>query len=109
MIRLAAAAMLLTAMLGSASFAATAQQKAATCKFGADNQKLTGAARAKFMKEKAEAAKLREEQAKQDRLRRVSEAVDAADDAYETDDPARAEQMAEEAAKKLQEQKPPRR
>jgi hypothetical protein len=51
MIRFAAAAVLLTAMLGSSSFAATAQQKAATCKFGADNQKLTGAARAKFLKD----------------------------------------------------------
>ena len=50
MIRLVAAAVLLTATLGSPSFAATAQQKAATCKFGADNQKLTGAARAKFIK-----------------------------------------------------------
>jgi psiF repeat len=51
MIRFAAAAVLLTAMLGSPSFAATAQQKTATCKFGADNQKLTGAARTKFMKD----------------------------------------------------------
>jgi hypothetical protein len=51
MIRLAAAAVVLTAVLGSPSFAATAQQKMATCKFGADNPKLTGAARAKFMKD----------------------------------------------------------
>ncbi len=50
MIRLAAA-VVLTALLGSPSFAASAQQKMATCKFGADNQKLTGAARAKFMKD----------------------------------------------------------
>jgi len=50
MIRLVAAAVLLTATLGAPSLAATAQQKAATCKFGADNQKLTGAARAKFIK-----------------------------------------------------------
>ena len=52
MIRLAAAAaaaVLMIATPGSA-FAATAQQKAATCKFGADSQKLAGAARAKFMK-----------------------------------------------------------
>jgi hypothetical protein len=28
----------------------TAKEKAATCKFGADDQKLAGAARAKFMK-----------------------------------------------------------
>ena len=51
MIRLAIAAGLLTVMLGSPSFAATAQQKMATCKFGADNQKLTGAQRAKFIKD----------------------------------------------------------
>jgi hypothetical protein len=51
MIRLAIAAGLLTVMLGSSSFAATAQQKAATCKFGADNQKLTGSQRAKFIKD----------------------------------------------------------
>jgi hypothetical protein len=50
MIRLAAAAVLLTATLGSPSFAATSQQKAATCKFGADSQKLAGAARTKFIK-----------------------------------------------------------
>jgi hypothetical protein len=51
MIRLAIAAGLLTVMLGSPSFAVTPQQKAATCKFGADNQKLTGPARAKFIKD----------------------------------------------------------
>jgi len=51
MIRLAIAAGLLTVTLGSWSFAATAQQKAATCKFGADNQKLTGSQRAKFIKD----------------------------------------------------------
>ena len=51
MIRLAIAAGLLTMTLGSSSFAATAQQKMATCKFGADNQKLTGAKRAKFIKD----------------------------------------------------------
>jgi hypothetical protein len=51
MIRLAIAAGLLTAMLGSPSFAVTAQQKMATCKFGADNQKLTGSQRAKFIKD----------------------------------------------------------
>jgi hypothetical protein len=32
------------------SFAVTAKDKMATCKFGADDQKLTGAARSKFMK-----------------------------------------------------------
>ena len=39
------------AVLPSApSFAVTAKEKAATCKFGADDQKLAGAARAKFLK-----------------------------------------------------------
>ncbi len=38
-------------MLPSApSFAVTAKEKMATCKFGADDQKLAGAARTKFMK-----------------------------------------------------------
>ncbi len=32
------------------AFAATPQQKMATCKFGADSQKLSGSARAKFLK-----------------------------------------------------------
>ncbi len=52
MIRLAAVvtAVLLAATPGLPALAATAQQKAATCKFGADSQKLAGAARAKFMK-----------------------------------------------------------
>ena len=41
----------LIAMLPSApSFAVTAKEKMATCKFGADDQKLQGAVRAKFMK-----------------------------------------------------------
>jgi hypothetical protein len=41
----------LIAMLPSApSFAVSAKEKMATCKFGADDQKLQGAARAKFMK-----------------------------------------------------------
>jgi hypothetical protein len=34
----------------SPSFAATAKDKMATCKFGADDQKLQGAARSAFMK-----------------------------------------------------------
>jgi psiF repeat len=51
MIRLAVAAGLLTTMLVSPSFAVNAQQKMATCKFGADNQKLTGAQRAKFIRD----------------------------------------------------------
>jgi hypothetical protein len=50
MIRYAVVAGLLTVMLPSApSFAVTAQQKMVTCKFGADNQKLQGAARKTFM------------------------------------------------------------
>jgi hypothetical protein len=44
-------ATVLIAVLPSApSFAVTAKEKAATCKFGADDQKLAGAARTKFMK-----------------------------------------------------------
>jgi len=44
-------AVVLIAVLPSApSFAVTAKEKAATCKFGADDQKLAGAARAKFLK-----------------------------------------------------------
>ncbi|HWW62596.1 MAG TPA: hypothetical protein VN181_14580 [Thermoanaerobaculia bacterium] len=72
-------------------------------------KKRSDEARAKFMKEKAETDRQHAEQAKQDRLRRANEAAEAAADAYDTEDPAQAEQMAEEAAKKLQEQKPPRR
>jgi hypothetical protein len=50
MIRYAVVAGLLTALLPSApSLALTPQQKMATCKFGADNQKLVGAARQSFM------------------------------------------------------------
>ncbi len=41
----------LIAMIPSApSFAVTAKEKMATCKFGADDQKLQGAARTKFLK-----------------------------------------------------------
>jgi hypothetical protein len=44
-------ATVLIAVLPSApSFAVTAKDKMATCKFGADDQKLAGAARTKFMK-----------------------------------------------------------
>ncbi len=35
---------------GTPALAVTAKQKMETCKFGADDQKLTGAARAAFMK-----------------------------------------------------------
>ena len=49
--RYAFIAAMLIAMLPSApSSAVTAKDKMATCKFGADDQKLQGAARAKFMK-----------------------------------------------------------
>ena len=44
------AAVLLAALPSAPSFAVTAKEKMATCKFGADDQKLAGAARAKFMK-----------------------------------------------------------
>jgi psiF repeat-containing protein len=51
MIRFAVAAGLLTVMLGAPSFAVTSKEKMATCKFGADDQKLAGAQRAKFIKD----------------------------------------------------------
>jgi psiF repeat-containing protein len=44
------AAMLIAMLPGAPSFAVNAKDKMATCKFGADDQKLQGAARAKFMK-----------------------------------------------------------
>jgi hypothetical protein len=51
MIRYAAIAAVLGVMLpGVPSFALTAKDKMATCKFGADDQKLQGAARDAFMK-----------------------------------------------------------
>lgn len=51
MIRYAAIAAVLGVMLpGAPSFAVTAKDKMATCKFGADDQKLQGAARNAFMK-----------------------------------------------------------
>jgi len=49
--RYAFIAAMLIAMLPSApSLALTAKEKSVTCKFGADDQKLQGAARAKFLK-----------------------------------------------------------
>jgi hypothetical protein len=45
-----AAAMLIAMLPGGPSFAVTAKEKMATCKFGADDQKLAGAARASFLK-----------------------------------------------------------
>ena len=51
MIRYAAIAAVLGVMLPCVpSFAVTAKNKMATCKFGADDQKLQGAARDAFMK-----------------------------------------------------------
>ena len=44
------AAVLFTVLPSVPSFAVTAKDKMATCKFGADDQKLAGAARTKFMK-----------------------------------------------------------
>lgn len=40
----------LLAVTTTPSFAVSAKDKMATCKFGADDQKLTGAARSKFIK-----------------------------------------------------------
>ncbi len=51
MLRYAIAAVTLALMLPSSqSFAITSKAKMETCKFGADDQKLKGAARDKFMK-----------------------------------------------------------
>jgi hypothetical protein len=44
------AAVLAVMLTSSQSFALTSKAKMATCKFGADDQKLQGAARNKFMK-----------------------------------------------------------
>ena len=44
------AAMLIAMLPSAPSLAVTAKEKMATCKFGADDQKLQGAASAKFMK-----------------------------------------------------------
>ena len=44
------AAVLIVALPSAPSFAVTAKEKMATCQFGADDQKLVAAARAKFMK-----------------------------------------------------------
>ena len=44
------AVVLIVALPSAPSFAVTGKEKMATCKFGADDQKLAGAARAKFMK-----------------------------------------------------------
>jgi hypothetical protein len=51
MIRFAVAAGLLTVMFNAPSFAVTPKEKLATCQFGADDQKLAGAQRTKFIKD----------------------------------------------------------
>ncbi len=43
-------AVLIAVLPSAPSLAVTAKEKMATCKFGADDQKLQGAARAKFLK-----------------------------------------------------------
>jgi hypothetical protein len=43
------AAVLIAVLPSAPSFAVTAKEKAATCKFGADSQKLAGKARTAFM------------------------------------------------------------
>jgi hypothetical protein len=48
--RIFIAAILIAVLPSTPSFAVTAKDKMATCKFGADDQKLAGAARTKFMK-----------------------------------------------------------
>jgi hypothetical protein len=48
--RIFIAAVLIAVLPSAPSFAVTAKEKTATCKFGADDQKLAGAARTKFMK-----------------------------------------------------------
>jgi hypothetical protein len=51
MLRFAVAATLLAVLLPSVpSYALSSKDKMATCKFGADDQKLTGGARGKFIK-----------------------------------------------------------
>ena len=51
MVRYAVVAAIVAIVLqGTPSFAVTAKDKMATCKFGADDQKLTGKARATFIK-----------------------------------------------------------
>ena len=49
MARLIAAAGLAVILFNVPAFAATSQEKMETCNFGADDQKLTGAKRKKFM------------------------------------------------------------
>ena len=50
MLRCAVAAFLVVVLPGAPSYAVTSKDKMAICKFGADDQKLTGAARGRFIK-----------------------------------------------------------
>jgi len=50
LIVLATGTLLAATLLSAPTLAVTAKDKMATCKFGADDQKLKGAARTKFMK-----------------------------------------------------------
>jgi psiF repeat len=50
MLRYAIIAFLIVILPTTSSFAVAAKDKMATCKFGADDQKLQGAARSAFMK-----------------------------------------------------------
>ena len=50
MLRYAVAAALAVMLPGGVAYAVTSKGKTAICKFGADDQKLTGAARTKFIK-----------------------------------------------------------
>jgi hypothetical protein len=51
MIRFAVTAGLLTVMFSAPSFAVTPKEKLATCQFGANDQKLAGAQRTKFIRD----------------------------------------------------------
>ena len=50
MLRCAVAAVLVVVLPGASSYAVTSKDKASICRFGADDQKLTGPARSKFIK-----------------------------------------------------------
>lgn len=50
MLRYVVAAILVVMLPGVPSYAVTSKDKMSICKFGADDQKLTGPARSKFMK-----------------------------------------------------------
>jgi psiF repeat len=50
MLRCAVTAVLVVMLPGAPSYAVTSKDKMSICKFGADDQKLTGPARSKFIK-----------------------------------------------------------